>query len=351
MDILEQIRKIDKSDMLNLLTTFPEQFENAVEIGNSFKYQIDSTKIKQIVFVGMGGSAIGGDLIISCLSNDLKIPAFVNRNYFLPTFVDNSTLIIVSSFSGNTEESLSCYEDARTRSAEILCITSGGELAQKAEKDGTPFISIPGGMQPRAALGYLSIPVLITLINSGFASQENVNFDETYELLKQKARLYAPQKTENQAITLAQKITKKIPIMYSTNNMLQIVANRWKCQISENAKTLAFFNVFPELNHNEIVGWEQLPDLLDNFQILYLCDKEDFSRNQSRMSITKDILKKVTNSVIELHTEGVSRLARLFSLIYLGDMVSFYLAILNNVDPTPIEKIQLLKDQLKNITQ
>jgi len=350
MNILEQINNFDKSNMLNLLTAFPEQFDEAVKIGNSFDHIIDKKNIKHIVFAGMGGSAIGGDLIISCLSEDISIPALVNRGYFLPTFVNSSTLVIVSSFSGNTEESLSCYEDARSRNAQIICITSGGELGQKAQQNGVPTILIPGGIQPRAALGYLSIPILIALLNSGFGSKDKVDIYETHEMLKTKVSLFAPQNESNTALVLAKKLSKKIPIIYSANNMLHVVSNRWKCQFSENAKLLAFYNVFPELNHNEIVGWEQLPDLLDNFQIIYLSDNEDFSRNQSRMNITKDILGKVTNSVIEFKTEGISRLTRLFSLVYLGDMASFYMAILNNVDPTPIEKIQILKDQLKNIS-
>ena len=349
MNISELIKTFDKSNMLKLLLTFPEQFKQAVDIGNSFDFKIDPKKIKQIVFVGMGGSAIGGDLIFSYLNNDLTIPTFVNRNYFLPAFVDQSSLVIVSSFSGNTEESLSSFEDARTRNAQILCITSGGELEQKARRNDVPIIFIPGNMQPRAALAYLSIPILIALIKSGFTSVDKADFEETQKLLQSNARLYAPENADNPALNHAQKLFNKVPLIYSTNNLLQVAANRWKCQFSENAKLLAFYNVFPELNHNEIVGWEKLPDILKMFQIIYLKDKSDFSRNQNRMDITREILDNVTNPIIQVNSEGNSTLARLFTIIYLGDMISFYLAMLNKVDPTPIDKIQRLKERLRNI--
>ncbi|MBC8181777.1 bifunctional phosphoglucose/phosphomannose isomerase [candidate division KSB1 bacterium] len=349
MDFKEHIKRYDKSNMLELLLTFPEQFKQAVEIGYSFDFKVDPKKIKQVVYAGMGGSAIGGDLIFSCLDNNMAIPTFVSRNYFLPAFVDQNSLVIVSSFSGNTEESLSSYEDARGRNAQILCITGGGELEQKAKQDNVPVIHISGKMQPRAALGYLSIPVLIALIKLGYATLDRADFRETLTLLQSKAALYDPKNENNLAANIAKEIHGKLPVIYCTNNLLPVVANRWKCQISENAKMQAFFNVFPELNHNEIVGWEQPADLMKNFQIIYLKDKSDFSRNQNRMAITKDILEQITNSIIEVNSEGNSQLARLFSLIYLGDMVSFYLAMLNKVDPTPIDKIQKLKDQLKII--
>ena len=285
-------------------------------------------------------------MIVSCLSDQLKIPALVNRNYFLPKFVDGSSLVIVSSYSGNTEESLSCYEDARIKGAQIIGIASGGRLAQQAFQYGVPIITIPGGAPPRTALGYLTIPLLIFLSKVGLATIESDVFNETEKLLAQKALLYAPETKENIALNLAEQLKNKIPILYTTSDFLYPVGMRWKGQFSENAKVLAFCNFFPELNHNEIVGWERLPRMLNNFQIIYLRDREDHYRNQERMMITQEILEKVTPPIIELYTEGTSRLARLFSLICLGDWVSFYLAVMNGIDPTPIEKIQILKNRL-----
>jgi len=339
-------QKIDRSNMLQLLTGFPQQFRKAREIGEAFEPDINHNDIKNIVFAGMGGSAIGGDLIISCINHELRMPAVVNRNYFLPNFVDRSTLVFVSSFSGNTEETLSCYADAKTKKAKIICITSGGKLAQQANEDGVPLIRIPGGIPPRTALGYLSIPLLVLLSSSGFVKLISDDFDEAEELLVKKEKLYSPDASSNDALNLANQLKNKVPILYSSADLLAVVPVRWKGQFSENAKVMAFSNVFPELNHNEIVGWERLPNMLTNFQIIYFRDREDYIRNQQRMNITQGILEKVTSPIIELYSEGYSRLARLFSLIYLGDWVSFYLATINGIDPTPVEKIDILKNQL-----
>lgn len=346
MNALNNVQQIDRSNMLQLLTSFPKQFQEARQIGASFDLKIDRDNIKHLLFAGMGGSAIGGDLIISCLSHELTIPALVIRNYFLPHFVDQSSLVIVSSYSGNTEESLSCYQEAKREKAQIVCITSGGQLAEQARYDGMPLVMIPGGAPPRTALGYLSIPILILLARSGFTMSGNSDLDETEKLLWQKSAQYSPAVPDNFAYSLAQKLEAKIPILYSSVEFLEVVGRRWKGQFSENAKVLAFMNVFPELNHNEIVGWERLGSLLKNFQIIYLRDKEDYERIQKRMAVSRQILEGVTCPVIELVTEGKSRLTRLFSLIYSGDWVSYYLALINGLDPTPVEKIQILKDKL-----
>ncbi|HEX9972062.1 MAG TPA: bifunctional phosphoglucose/phosphomannose isomerase [bacterium] len=347
MDAHINIPIVDRHNMLQLLTSFPDQFQHARQIGNDFKFNVDPSKIKTIIFAGMGGSAIGGDLIISYLGDQFTQPASVIRNYSLPGYVDSSSLVIVSSYSGNTEESISCLEHAKAKKAHVLCITSGGEIAAIARKNGFPIITVPGGAPPRTALAYLSIPIIIFLTKNGFAADISAELDETEHLLKQKAGDYSPHSKNNPAAALAQKLSGKIPILYSTADLLSVVGLRWKGQLSENAKVLAFQNVFPELNHNEIVGWEKLRHLFENFQIIYLKDRADHPRNQKRMEITKKILEQVAPLILELFTEGESRLARLFSLIYLGDMVSFYLAILNGIDPTPVEKIQLLKDQLQ----
>lgn len=345
------ISHIDRSNMLHLLATFPQQFQEARQIGEDFNIAINYNDIKNLIIAGMGGSAIGGDLIISCLNNKLQIPAFVVRNYYLPNFVNHSSLVFISSYSGDTEEALSCYEDARAKKAQIVCISSGGKLTRQANIDGYPIIKIPGGMPPRTALGYLSLPLIVFLCRTKLADENEEALEETEKLLEKKSKLFSPETGENIAYQLAEKLKAKIPIIYSSVDLLHVAGLRWKGQFSENAKVLAFCNVFPELNHNEIVGWSRLPLLKSNFQVIYLRDREDDSRNQRRMNITRRILEQVTSQVIELFTEGDSSLARLFSLLYLGDWVSFYLAIINGIDPTPIEKIQFLKDQLRSSYQ
>lgn len=349
MAALINIHRIDRSNMLELLTSFPKQFQQARQVGESFDYGSALARLHNIVFAGMGGSAIGGDLIIASLGNQLKVPATVVRHYSLPPYVDQHSLVIVSSYSGHTEESLSCYEEAKARLANIICITSGGELASRARRDGIPIIAIPGGNPPRTALAYLSIPILVLFKRSGIVPHDMIDLDETGQLLIEKANQYAPSNENNRAMVLAQQLIDKIPILYSSVELLQAVATRWKGQLSENSKVLAFQNVFPELNHNEIVGWERRSDLFQHFQIIYLRDQRDHIRIQRRMEITRAILEPLSHPIIEIYSEGHSRLARLFSLIYLGDIVSFYLAIFNGIDPTTIEKIQLLKDRLRAI--
>ncbi len=282
---LDEIKAIDKSDMLKLLREFPEQFSQAIEIGKNANIVLDREKIKNILFVGMGGSAIGGDVIISCLGDQLQIPALVNRNYHLPNFVDENTLAIVSSFSGNTEESLNAFNEAVAKQAQIVCLTSGGKLKILAQEKGIPVITIPGGMPPRCALGYLSVPVLFLLTDNKIANVPEKDFHETLELLKELEEKYSPESVDNLALHTAELLHGKIPVIYSSNDMLGAVTVRWKGQFSENAKQLAFANVFPELNHNEIVGWEKLPELLQKFQIIYLSDKQDNPRNAARMRL------------------------------------------------------------------
>ena len=346
----DDIAKIDRSRMIDLLLNFPAQFEEAIRIGEQADIALARNKIANIVFAGMGGSAIGGNVIIDVVKDQLHLPAFVNRNYYLPQFVDGNSLVFISSFSGNTEESLGCFQDAIDKEAQIVCITSGGKLQNLAREKGVPAIQIPGGMPPRCALGYLSVPLMQILSKAGICKIQQSDFQETLSLLRDLSAEYAPSAADNLAWKIANQLTGKIPIIYTTADFLSSAALRWKTQFSENAKLLAFVNVFPELNHNEIVGWQQLPNLLNSFQVIYLQDHEDFERNKIRMSITKSIIEKHTNPIIELQTKGNSRLARIFSLIFLGDMISFYLAMLNHVDPTPIENIKILKRELSKMT-
>lgn len=344
-----ELKEIDRSNMRELLQKFPEQFEVAYRIGSEADIKLDRAKIRNVIFAGMGGSAIGGDVIIDIVKKQLFFPAAVNRNYYLPPYVDNSTLVVISSFSGNTEESLSSFEDAKNKGAQILCITSGGKLYDLAHAHGYPVIRIPGGMPPRCALGYLSVPVLKIFAQNNIFSIKEREFEATISLLKELSALYCPDSSDNLALATAQNLIGKIPVIYSSADFLFSAAMRWKGQFSENAKVLAFANFFPELNHNEIVGWEQHPDLLKKFQLIYLQDDTDHPRNQTRMEITKSILENVTNPILVFKPEGKSRLEKLFSIIYLGDWISYYLAILNRVDPTPIQKIEILKNELSKI--
>ena len=347
----EEIAQIDPSGMRSLILNFPRQVEEAVAIGTASKIKFSISKINNIVVSGLGGSAIGGDLLRSYLAEEIAVPIAVSRNYFLPEYVDERSLVIVSSYSGNTEETISSHHDAVKRKAKVLCITSGGSVKQLAAKKKQPVLDIPGGLPPRAALGYSFFPTLIVLSKLGFFKSKKKEIDETIALLKEKATAYGDLSSQNNsALGIAQALHGKLPVVYSSVDRFDTVNVRWRGQISENAKTLAYGHVFPELNHNEIVGWEVLKDVMKQIHVVILRDNEDNPRIQLRMNITKEIISDFADGITEVRSEGKSVLARMFSLLYLGDWVSFYLAMLNGVDPTPVKKIDFLKNELAKVT-
>lgn len=350
MMTLEQILKYDKNDMRQLLIKFPQQVEEAVKIGERFNLPYDGSSIKNIVVTGLGGSAIGGDLLRSYLADEIKIPFVVNRNYILPQFVDKGTLVIVSSYSGNTEETISAHKEATKRNAKVLCISSNGETERLAVKYGQPYVKIPKGFPPRAALGLSFFPILIAIERMNLTSSKSKDIQETISLLKQKSEVFSNIKSRNNVpLKLASDLYRKLPIIYSAGERFDVVNLRWRGQLAENAKVLAFGHVVPEMNHNELVGWKILKPLMKQMVVVFLCDKGDHPRVKIRMDITKKIVSQYASKVIEIKSEGRSLLARMFSLIYLGDWVSFYLAIMNKEDPTPVKVIDYLKNELAKV--
>lgn len=344
------IQRYDKSKMQKLLIEFPKQVEEAVQIGKKFRSPFRRSQIDTIVITGLGGSAIGGDLLRSYLAEELKISIMINRHYFLAEFVNDRTLVVVSSYSGNTEETIAAHLDAKKRRAKVLCISSNGETAKIAKKFKQPLITIPKGFPPRTALGYSFFPILIALSKMRFIKPKNADIKETVALLKKKSKLYSAVNDKNPAIQLARQLYMKLPIIYSAADRFDIVNLRWRGQIAENAKQLAFGHVLPEMNHNELVGWRVLRRMMEEEMVaLFLRDKEDHERVKIRMEVTKGIINQYASKVIEVHSEGRSLLARMFSLIYLGDWTSYYLAILNGVDPTPVKVIDYLKNELAKV--
>ncbi|MEK7818178.1 MAG: bifunctional phosphoglucose/phosphomannose isomerase [Bacteroidota bacterium] len=342
-----QTSKLDPQGMKKLLEEFPKQVAEAIKIGNDAKIKLNLKNINSIVLSGLGGSAIGGDLLRSYLSDDLKIPFSVSRNYFLPNFVDKNTLVIIGSYSGNTEETIASYKDAIKKGAKILAVSSGGVVTEMAKKNNHALIKIPGGLPPRAALGYSFFPLLVTFSKLKLIKNQSVALKETLAMLKNKSKEFSSD--NNATIELAKEIFGKLPIVFSSADRIDSVNIRWRGQINENSKSLAYGHFFPELNHNEVVGWESLKGMMKNSHIIYLRDKEDHKRVALRMEITKDIIGKYADGITEVWSEGKSLLTRIFSLIHFGDWVSFYLAMLNNVDPTPVKKIDYLKQKLSEV--
>jgi len=344
------IQRVDPKGMYQCILDFPKQAEEAVHIGNRASVKLNTKGLANIVLTGLGGSAIGGDLLRSYLSDELQFPFVVNRHYVLPDFVGHKSLVIVSSYSGDTEETIAAYKDAIKRKAKVLCISTGGEVKKMSAKHKHPCIQIPGGLQPRAALGYSFFPLLMTLGKVGIIGPKTKEIGETLRLLREIASEYGnPELESNGPLRLAEGLRGKLPVIYSPTEYLDAVNVRWRGQIAENAKQLAFGHVFPEMNHNELVGWNVLKDLMKQTHVVVLRDKATHKRIALREEITEQILRQHTSNLTEVWSRGKSLLARMFSLVHFGDWVSFYLAILNNQDPEPVQVINYLKSELAKV--
>ncbi|HHW03776.1 MAG TPA: bifunctional phosphoglucose/phosphomannose isomerase [Thermoanaerobacterales bacterium] len=350
LDDLKTIRKLDKNGMLDLIYHLPENCEEAIKIARDSIRGLRFHNIVNVVVTGLGGSAIGGDLIRMISQDHSVIPILVNRDYTLPAFVDEKTLVIASSYSGNTEETLASYQEALKRKAKVLVITTGGELKKRALSDEVPVITVPEGLPPRAALGYSFFPLLVALEEQGIVSRKHFKIEDTIKLLRETRDHLCPEvpETDNPAKLLAKKIHGKLPIIYGVSGITDVVAVRWKGQFNENAKHPAFFNAFPELNHNEIMGYEGDRDLLSKMEIVILRSPDENDRIKKRIDITKGLIEGVVSGVTEIWPKGESVLERMLYHIIFGDYVSAYLAILNQKDPTEIDFINTLKDRMKS---
>lgn len=349
LDNLQQIKQQDRHRMLEILERFGEQIEAAVEIGERAEIPFDRSAIQHILISGLGGSAIGGDFVRAYLGRNLSVPFHVNRDYSVPNFVGPSTLAFLCSYSGNTEETLSSFRQAREAGAQVICLTSNGELGRLGQEHGCPVVKIPGGYPPRTALGYSAMPLLRILSRLGFAPDLKNEIQDSLDLVRTKIRSYGPGSPleKNSAKELAYRVHGHLPLIYGSQDRLEVVAVRWRGQFSENGKNLAYSSVLPEMNHNEIVGWNHPRELLALALPIFLRDREDHPRVQMRMEFTRDLLTQKAGTVLEYWTEGETWLERLWSLILLGDYASIYLAFLNGEDPTPVEVIESLKERLK----
>jgi len=343
------LKKYDKHDMYSNINNFYRQLIDGIAIGSQANIAaIKSISINNIVLAGMGGSAIGGDIIKSLLKYELNIPFETYRNYGLPGSAKEGSLIICSSYSGNTEETLSAFKAAVENKCNILCITTGGQLQKEAQVYQVPVVKIPAGLMPREALGYSVAPLLVVLGRLGLCRDYSAEINSCAELLKQKNEDYAFESKNNLAYTIAHKLAGRIAIIYAGPNYFDAVAVRIKGQINENAKQHAFCNIFPEFNHNELVGWELGAQISNKYTVGIFHSKDDHPQVAKRMAIIKEIIERKGIEVIELWASGTTVIERMFSLIQLGDYISYYMALINGVDPTPVELIDYMKNLLKD---
>ncbi len=343
------IKKVDKSGMLKNITEFPQQLQRGWNIGIKGSISLKLSDINSIVFSGMGGSAIAGDLV-KRIVKEIPVPFVVNRSYTVPYFTNSKTLFIASSYSGNTEETLSALKKAIKQRCYIICITSGGKVESMGRDNCFSVYLMEKGYQPRAALGF-SLGIVISVLNKiGFKTISEKDIDKTALFLKDKIKEWKEfSSSKNVPLKLAEKIKGKIPLIYGSVDTCNAVALRWKTQFNENSKTHAFSQPFSEMNHNEIVGWEVLPAtqiFFSHLCAIFLRTKEDFNRNFYRMDITKSLIGEAGVDIIDIEAQGFSLFSRLMYLVLLGDIISFYLAVLYGVDPTEIKKINVLKKEL-----
>ena len=349
-DFKELKSEYDTQGMYDKIVGFPGQLQEGYEIGKSAELpNIDISKVKNIVVCGLGGSAIGGDLVRTFLAYRIKVPFNIIRHYTLPEYVGEDSLCIISSYSGNTEETLSAYQDAKIRCAQVFAITSGGKLKEQCAADGFSSIIIPPGFPPRAALGYSFMPMLVILSRLGLFENIDEDIEAAIDFLGHNIDNYLMHDPDNMAICTAKSLHQKMTVVYGGQDYFDAVAVRFKGQICENAKVPAFFNFFPEFNHNELVGWGIVDEFKDKLAVVILRDQDDHPRVAIRVDIVAKILRDKGVEVIEYKSAGPNLLARMFSLIQYGDFVSLYLALLNKIDPTPVEVIDYLKKELDKL--
>lgn len=345
------ICRLDTTGMLAALEGLPVQCTSACwDLARQVELP-EIEAISNIVVTGLGGSAIGGDLLRVYAADKVSVPITVNRDYGLPKFVGPDTLVFAVSYSGNTEETVSAYEEARTKGASIIVISTGGKLGELAQRDRVPLIGVPCGISPRAATGFLFIPTLRILQRLGILPDITDEIVEMVDYLKEMRKTLGPEAKEeiNPAKQLARKLHNKIPVIWGSTGTTEVVAQRWKGQINENAKAPAYWNVLPELNHNEIVGFQFPLEILKKIHVVFLRDERDHPRVHRRMEITREVIKDVVDGCTEVWASGNGVLSRLYSHIYTGDYTSVYLAALYGIDPGPVKVIDYLKRELQEV--
>ncbi|MEI6817342.1 MAG: bifunctional phosphoglucose/phosphomannose isomerase [Bacteroidota bacterium] len=324
--------------MKDLIAKFSKQLIEAVAIGEGAQLTPSNVPIKNVMITGLGGSGIGGTIVSEIAANQSPVPILVNKDYFLPKFISEESLVIVSSYSGNTEETVNAMEIAMNCNAKIVCITSGGKILEMAKVHQIDHIVLPPGMPPRSCLGYSFTQLLFVLnhlglIGSDFKQQLN-NAISLIDLEEKNINIYAQE--------LAKKLMNKVPIIYCTAGN-EGVAIRFRQQINENSKMLCWHHVIPEMNHNELVGWTQKNE---QWAVVFLRNDNDYERTQKRIEINKEVISKYCNNITEIYSKGHSIIERTIYMIHLCDWVSWYLSDLRKVDATEVNVINYLKSTL-----
>lgn len=350
LDDPKQLQRLDPERMIDRILELPRQCEEAWNIVQGIALPIEYSRVSGVAVLGMGGSAIGGDLVRTLVIDELPLPFQVVRDYDLPAFAGENTLVIASSYSGNTEETLSAFQQAIDRGSKTMAITTGGRLVQMARSKNVPLILFSYKAQPRAALGYSFILLLGALRAAGLITDRSNEIAESVLVLRAMRDEMEPSVPESRNIAkqLARRLHERLPLIYG-GGLLSEVARRWKGQMNENGKAWSFFEVLPELNHNAVVGYEYPSWLGAKVHVVFLDSERNHPRIRLRQEITKEILRQRGVSFDVVQSRGKGALAQMLSSVYVGDFVSYYLAILYGADPTPVKVISFLKSELEKV--
>ena len=326
--------------MKTLVEGFPKQLQEALDIAHSATLTLKH-HIQNIVVTGLGGSGIGGTILSELVQSECPVPIIVNKDYFLPDFVNSNSLVIISSYSGNTEETLSAMKQAIDKNAQIVCVTSGGEVHAIAQLYKYDTIIIPGGNPPRSCIGYSLVQLLKIIQFNGFVKTDLLNqVKATITLLDNEKEAI---KVESALI--AKKLLNKIPVIYSLGSC-EGAAVRFRQQINENSKMLCWHHTLPEMNHNELVGWTEKNDSL---AVVTFRTSFDYGRTIKRYELCKDLFTKYSHSVTDITAKGTSKVEQFFYLINIGDWISCYIADLKNIDAVEVNVITHLKNELAKL--
>lgn len=341
---------LDPSGVQGRIRDLPAQCREAWAQASGLSMPAEYRKASQIIVLGMGGSAIGGDLVRDAVAQECPAPIRVLRDYSLPADAGAGTLVIGSSYSGETEETLAAFGEAAKRGCHLLVVAGGGRLLEEARSRGLPFLTIQYQGEPRAVLGYGFFLLLGVLHRLGLVTDKFGDLEEMDRVLKSVDSLLEPSipLANNPAKALAQRLHGRLAVVYG-GGILEGVGRRWKGQINENAKSWAFYETFPELNHNAVVGYDFPRDLAGRILVVLLHCGRLHPRVKSRYQITQQILQQKGVEFQVVSSEGNGILSQMMSSVLIGDYTSYYLALLNRVDPSPVEIISFLKDRLKSI--
>jgi glucose/mannose-6-phosphate isomerase len=332
--------------MKKLIEGFTRQLAEALKIGQAVDLVRPGSDIRNVLMTGMGGSGIGANLVESLTFGRIPIPVTVCKGYNIPQFVSPHTLFIACSYSGDTEETLAAVNKAMLKRAHIICITSGGKMLELAKEYNLFYIQVPAGSpSPRAQIGYMMVSLLAALYHTNLIGAAFIK--ETENSIEYLDR--CEKAIQAEAELIAKKLKGKLPIIYC-DGRLHAMAVRFQNQLNENSKQLAHVNTFPEMNHNEIVGWRFPESILQQSQVIYLYSDHDHERVEKRMEICREIFEKRSTHIIDIVAEGASLLEQYYYLIHLTDWISYFVAKENQIDPDPVDAITFLKDELAKLT-